>query len=249
MITERRGVRPLVLQARPASRISRSGSSRSPNAGGGPSDGAPREAALESANSPAGMSGRSSPRLVAGSDVAAGDAEPCRRATAHRGASARLDPSTRPRSAATPRPARAGRASRRLNYPEFDLCAPLDGAGRVRRGDLRAGPRTRGRPVRAPPRTCRACASPGGHVIVSTPFLIKVHELPMFGMHDYWRFTPRGLRDAAREGRSRGRPSAPGATAGVVGNLDRWSAHRRWHPLHNEPESRFRCWAFARNPA
>ena len=31
-------------------------------------------------------------------------------------------------------------------------------------------------------------------MIVSTPFLIKVHELPMLEMHDYWRFTPRGLR-------------------------------------------------------
>ena len=35
---------------------------------------------------------------------------------------------------------------------------------------------------------------PGGHVIVSTPFLIRVHELPAYGMKDYWRFTPRGLR-------------------------------------------------------
>ena len=31
-------------------------------------------------------------------------------------------------------------------------------------------------------------------VIVSTPFLIRVHELPAYGMRDYWRFTPRGLQ-------------------------------------------------------
>jgi hypothetical protein len=31
-------------------------------------------------------------------------------------------------------------------------------------------------------------------VIVSTPFLIRVHELPAYGMGHYWRLTPRGLR-------------------------------------------------------
>ena len=35
---------------------------------------------------------------------------------------------------------------------------------------------------------------PGGHAIVSTPFLIKQHELPLYGLRDFWRFTPRGLR-------------------------------------------------------
>jgi len=38
----------------------------------------------------------------------------------------------------------------------------------------------------------RGLCAPGGHVIVSTPFLIRVHE--EWGMQDYWRFTPRGLR-------------------------------------------------------
>ncbi len=40
----------------------------------------------------------------------------------------------------------------------------------------------------------RGLCSPGGHVVVSTPFLIRVHELPEWGLHDYWRFTPRGLQ-------------------------------------------------------
>ena len=40
----------------------------------------------------------------------------------------------------------------------------------------------------------RKLCAPGGHVIVSTPFLVRVHELPLFALHDYWRFTPRGLR-------------------------------------------------------
>ena len=38
----------------------------------------------------------------------------------------------------------------------------------------------------------RELCAPGGHAIISTPFLIKVHEFPRYGMLDYWRFTPRG---------------------------------------------------------
>jgi hypothetical protein len=34
----------------------------------------------------------------------------------------------------------------------------------------------------------------------------------------------------------------------VIGNLRRWSAYRRWHPLHNDPDLAVQVWAFARNP-
>ena len=67
------------------------------------------------------------------------------------------------------------------------------GRRRVRRGDLRAGAGTRRGPLaggREPPGPLR----PGGRAIVSTPFLVRVHEEPLYGMKDYWRFTPRGLR-------------------------------------------------------
>ena len=87
-------------------------------------------------------------------------------------------------------------------------------------------------------------------MIVSTPFLIRVHELPAYGMKDYWRFTPRGLRTAAGARGSRGR------RGGLVGqpqpasrgNLDHWPAYRRWHSLRNEPDLPVQVWAFARNP-
>ena len=42
-------------------------------------------------------------------------------------------------------------------------------------------------------------------MIVSTPFLVKVHELPAYAMFDYWRFTPRGLRLLLEGGRPGGR--------------------------------------------
>jgi hypothetical protein len=50
-------------------------------------------------------------------------------------------------------------------------------------------------------------------VIVSTPFLIRVHELLLFGMYDYWRFTPRGLQVLLEGAGLAVTPSIRGATA------------------------------------
>ena len=96
----------------------------------------------------------------------------------------------------------------------------------------------------------RELCAPGGRVIVSTPFLIKVHELPSYGMLDYWRFTPRGLRTLLEARRARGRERrARGATASAwSGNLSGWSAYRRWHSLRDEPDFPVQVWAFARRP-
>ena len=70
----------------------------------------------------------------------------------------------------------------RLNYPEFDLCAPTPQdtydvviCEQVLEHVID--------PFDAA-RNLRALCKPGGHVVVTTPFLIKVHELPMFGMRD-----------------------------------------------------------------
>ncbi len=99
--------------------------------------------------------------------------------------------------------------------PQFDLCAPLAGSRHLRRGHLRAGARARVGPGRPRRRTCAALATvPGGHVIVSTPFLVRVHELADYGMPDLWRFTPRGLRVLLEHaGLEVDWPSTPGATA------------------------------------
>jgi hypothetical protein len=86
-------------------------------------------------------------------------------------------------------------------------------------------------------------------VIVTSPFLIKVHELPMYGMHDYWRFTPRGLRLMLEQvGLEVLTIGTWGNRECVTGNLSRWSSYRRWHPLRNDPETPVQVWAFARNP-
>lgn len=134
-----------------------------------------------------------------------------------------------------------------LDYPEFDVCAPLEIEDRFdvviceQVLEHVADPWTAAANLR---RLCR----PGGRVIVSTPFLIKVHDYPEYGMPDFWRFTPRGLRTLLENGGLEVESvGAWGNHEAVIGNLDRWSSHRKWHPLHNEPDIPVQVWAFARN--
>jgi SAM-dependent methyltransferase len=135
-----------------------------------------------------------------------------------------------------------------LYYPDFDLCAPLT---EERRFDVVICEQVLEHvpdPVAAAENLRRLCV-PGGEVIVSTPFLVKVHELPEYGMYDYWRFTPRGLRLLLeRAGLEVEEMGAWGNRQAVVGNIRTWSAYRPWHSLHDEPDVPVQVWAFARNP-
>ncbi len=147
--------------------------------------------------------------------------------------------------------AQAGHAWRSftsLNYPGFDLCAPLEGRGTFDVVICEQVIEHVVDPVLAA-ENLRGLCSPGGHVIVSTPFLIRVHELPMYGMRDYWRFTPRGLGMLLeRAGLTVQTVGSWGNRRCVTGNSDRWPAYRRWHSLRNEPDLPVQVWAFARNP-
>lgn len=135
-----------------------------------------------------------------------------------------------------------------LNFPDFDLCAPLNGHERFDVVICEQVIEHVVDPVKAAENLRGLCA-PGGHVIVSTPFLIRVHELPMYGMGDYWRFTPRGLRTLLeRAGLTVDSVASWGNRSVVVGNFDLWPRYRRWHSLRNEPDLPVQVWAFARNP-
>ena len=145
--------------------------------------------------------------------------------------------------------AHAGRPWKRfrsLSYPEFDLCAPL-----VERDEFDVV--ICEQVIEHVPDPCAAAENlrrlcvPGGHVIVSTPFLIRVHEL--WGMQDYWRFTPRGLRTLLeRAGLEVDAVGSWGNRSCIAGNLDGWPAYRRWHSLRDEPDLPVQVWAFARRP-
>jgi SAM-dependent methyltransferase len=161
----------------------------------------------------------------------------------------RLDPPTRT-AAEISGDAHASKPWKRhtsLNYPDFDLCAPLEDRGTF---DVVICEQVIEHVVDpwAAAANLRGLCAPGGSVVVSTPFLIRVHELPMYGMRDYWRFTPRGLRILLeRSGLEVDAVEAWGNRSCVVGNFDHWPAYRRWHSLRNEPELPVQVWAFARN--
>ena len=128
-----------------------------------------------------------------------------------------------------------------LAYPEFDLCAPLQ---EERKFDVVICEQVLEHvvdPCAAAANLRRLCAE-GGHVIVSTPFLVKVHELPAYAMFDYWRFTPRGLRLLLeRAGLEVDAVGAWGNRQCVVGNLSRWSAYRPGTRCETSPTWRSRC--------
>jgi SAM-dependent methyltransferase len=133
-----------------------------------------------------------------------------------------------------------------MMYPEFDICEPLPEHDRfdvvICEQVLEHVPD----PWRAAANLKELC-EPGGHVIVSTPFLIRVHELPAFDLRDYWRFTPRGLRTLLEgAGLEVDEVSSWGNRDCVVGNFDRWPAYRWWHSLRNERDLPVQVWAFAR---
>jgi len=134
-----------------------------------------------------------------------------------------------------------------LNYPEFDLCAPLAGRERFDVVICEQVIEHVVDPVKAAENLGGLC-SPGGHVIVSTPFMVRVHELPMYGMGDYWRFTPRGLRTLLEgAGLTVDRVDSWGNRSCIAANFDVWPSYRRWHSVRNEPDLPVQVWAFARN--
>ena len=128
-----------------------------------------------------------------------------------------------------------------LPFPDFDLCAP--------------GPIERTYDVVfceqvlehvpdpwAAARTLRALCAPGGRLVVSTPFLIRIHPSP----DDFWRFTPHGLR-LLLEGAGFEVPEVRswGNRPAVVRNLRDWAPHRPWRPLRDDPLLPLVVWTVA----
>ncbi|MGI8901495.1 MAG: class I SAM-dependent methyltransferase, partial [Nocardioides sp.] len=135
------------------------------------------------------------------------------------------------------------RSYTRLAYPEFDLCASVA----ERTFDVVICEQVLEH-IPDPwvgARTLYDLCRPGGHVIVSTPFLIKVHNEP----DDFWRFTVAGLRLLLEKAhlevvtlKSWGNRSCARA------NFHHWVARRPWQSMENEELFPIVVWAVARRP-
>ncbi len=132
-----------------------------------------------------------------------------------------------------------------LTYPEYDLCAPsTTPPGQVDVVICEQVLEHVAAPWLALERLWELTA-PGGHVIVSTPFLIRVHA----GPGDYWRFTQDGLRIMVeRAGFSVATSGAWGNRACARANLKRWAKQRPWSSLRNDPRFPVAVWVIAQRP-
>lgn len=137
----------------------------------------------------------------------------------------------------------------RLDYPEFDLVQPHD----VGQFDVVICEQVLEHVTHpfVAAATLAQLARPGGHVLVSVPFMLRVHDAPI----DAWRFSPTGLRILLESA------DLTVITVGAWGN--RWCVRsnlvdwmpfgrrhrllRRWS-LANNDETPMVVWALARRP-
>jgi SAM-dependent methyltransferase len=133
----------------------------------------------------------------------------------------------------------------RTGYPGFDICNDT----LARRFDLIIADQVFEhveRPTRAAANVY-AMLRPGGHFIIATPFLIRIHGSPI----DCSRWTPEGLVHLLGEGgfpKDRIHANAWGNRACLKANLSHWRKRGFFGSLRNEPAFPVMVWAFATKP-
>jgi SAM-dependent methyltransferase len=88
---------------------------------------------------------------------------------------------------------------------------------------------------------------PGGTFIVATPFLLRVHKVPI----DCSRWTEQGLSYLLQEcgfPQDGIRTDSWGNRACLIANLKKWRRYGWYRSLANEPDYPLVVWAFARKP-
>jgi SAM-dependent methyltransferase len=140
----------------------------------------------------------------------------------------------------------AFRSYRSTRYPEYDVC---EGPLATEEFDLVIAEQVFEhilRPDRAAQHVYEMLR-PGGHFVITTPFLLKVHGYPL----DLYRWTEQGMRQLLETA------GFSVATTGSWGNLEcltadmtpdlEWTAYNpRKHSLNNQPQFPIVVWAFAK---
>lgn len=129
------------------------------------------------------------------------------------------------------------------HYPAFDICQQrLD-----REFDLIIADQVWEHllwPYRAA-RNVHAMLRPNGHFLISTPFLVRIHEVPT----DCTRWTEQGLKYFLAEcgfDLNGIRTGSWGNRACVKANFNKWARRGWFRSLRNEPQFPVTVWALAR---
>jgi SAM-dependent methyltransferase len=137
----------------------------------------------------------------------------------------------------------------RSRYPEFDVCA---GPLALERWDVVIIEQVLEH-VLEPERAivnAYAMLRPGGWLVVTTPFLVRVHR-DATG-YDCSRWTETGMAQLlTRSGflAENIRTGSWGNRSCVIANLDHWVTYKPlWHSLENDPRYPLQVWAFAMKP-
>jgi SAM-dependent methyltransferase len=128
---------------------------------------------------------------------------------------------------------RGWRTFTELSFPEFDICKAETLPGR--QFDVVICEQVLEHvvdPTTAMRNLAGLCRS-SGHVVVGTPFLVRVHGHP----GDYWRWTPDGLRLLIENsGLKVEEVRSWGNRRCIRANFYVWAGYRPWHSLRNETD-------------
>jgi len=138
------------------------------------------------------------------------------------------------------------RSYRSTGYPEYDVC---EGPLATEQFDLVIAEQVFEhilRPDRAA-HNIYQMLRPGGYFVISTPFLLKVHEAPL----DLYRWTERGMRQLLETaGFTVISTASWGNRECLFADMEPglgWTAYDpSVHSLHNEPQFAIVVWAFAK---
>ena len=136
-----------------------------------------------------------------------------------------------------------------VKFPEFDLCGdnvPAEKWDIILLEQVLEHVLYPGKAVE----NLRRMLKPGGHLVVTTPFLIRIHPDPF----DCNRWTETGMKYLLHECGfefDEIQTGSWGNRSCVIRNLEHWPTYNRFkfHSLRNDPRYPVSVWAFARKSA